>query len=68
MIFARVVGNVVATCKTNTMKGFKLMLLQPLDSEGKPAGDEVVAADGNTLGDRPGVEFVLPVCTAHQFL
>lgn len=50
MIFARVVGNVVATCKVETLKGFKLMVLQPLDDKGSPSGDEILAVDGIGAG------------------
>lgn len=50
MIFARVVGNVVATHKLKCLQGFKLMILQPLDSEGKNAGSEILAVDGIGAG------------------
>ncbi|RCX18007.1 ethanolamine utilization protein EutN [Anaerobacterium chartisolvens] len=46
MILARVVGNIVATQKNVNLLGGKLMLLQPIDTEGKNAGDEFIAIDG----------------------
>ena len=53
MIFARVVGNVVATQKNEHLSGSKLMLLVPLDTKGNPAGDEFLAVDavGAGVGD-----------------
>lgn len=53
MIFARVVGNVVATQKNENLSGSKLMLLMPLDEKGNPAGDEFLAVDavGAGVGD-----------------
>ena len=50
MIFAKVVGNVVATQKNENLVGYKLMLIQPLDTKGKPAGDELLAVDGVGAG------------------
>lgn len=46
MILARVVGNIVATQKDVNLLGGKLMLLQPIDTKGKNAGDEFIAIDG----------------------
>lgn len=54
MIIARVVGNVVATRKQQSHEGKKILLVQPLDLEGQPAGDVLVAMDavGAGVGDR----------------
>ncbi|HYR88399.1 MAG TPA: EutN/CcmL family microcompartment protein [Terriglobia bacterium] len=54
MIIARVVGNVVASQKTETHEGKKILLIQPLDLEGRPMGDVVVALDAVDagIGDR----------------
>jgi microcompartment protein CcmK/EutM len=51
VIFARVVGNLVATQKNEHLRGAKLMLLQPLDTKGEPAGDEFIAVDGVGAGE-----------------
>jgi ethanolamine utilization protein EutN len=53
MIFARVVGNIVATQKDQHLMGVKLMLLQPLDTKGSATGDEFIAVDavGAGIGD-----------------
>ena len=54
MIIARVVGNVVATQKQESHEGKKILLIQPLDLEGQPWGDVVVALDAVDagIGDR----------------
>jgi microcompartment protein CcmK/EutM len=54
MIIARVVGTVVATQKQEAHEGKKILLLQPLNLEGQPAGDVVVGLDAVDagLGDR----------------
>lgn len=50
MIIARVVGNVVATQKHASHEGKKILLIQPLDLEGQPMGDVVVALDAVDAG------------------
>jgi ethanolamine utilization protein EutN len=54
VIIARVVGNVVATQKHEAHEGKKILLIQPLDLEGEPMGDVVVALDAVDagIGDR----------------
>jgi len=50
VIIARVVGNVVATQKQESHEGKKILLIQPLDLEGQPMGDVVVALDAVDAG------------------
>ena len=50
MIIARVVGNVVATRKHRSHEGKKILLIQPLDLEGQPEGDVIVAMDAVDAG------------------
>lgn len=50
MILAEVVGNIVATQKNEGFVGEKLLLIQPIDPEGNPAGGELVAVDGVGAG------------------
>jgi microcompartment protein CcmK/EutM len=45
MELARVEGTVVSTIKTSRLKGFKLLVLQILNAEGKPTGNFVVGTD-----------------------
>jgi ethanolamine utilization protein EutN len=50
VIIARIVGNVVATRKHESHEGKKILLIQPLDLEGQPLGDVVVAVDAVDAG------------------
>ena len=38
MILAKVIGQVVSTMKLDIFKGFKLLLVKPVDIEEKPKG------------------------------
>ena len=50
MLLGRVLGSVVATQKNEKLEGAKLLLVQPLDLEGKPRGAAVLAIDGVDAG------------------
>jgi ethanolamine utilization protein EutN len=50
VIIGRVVGNVVASQKQASHEGKKILLVQPLDLEGQPAGDVFVALDAVDAG------------------
>jgi len=54
MFLAAVLGDVVATTKHGDLADRKLMLVQPLDGEGRAAGRAVIAVDAAQagLGDR----------------
>ena len=45
MLIGRVVGNLVATQKNEKLEGAKLLLVQPLDLEGREKGATVLAID-----------------------
>jgi microcompartment protein CcmK/EutM len=47
MNLAKVIGTVVATQKTETLKGVKLLLIQPVNDRLKPKGEPLVAVDPN---------------------
>lgn len=53
MFIAKVVGNVVATRKEESLVGYKLMVVQEIDSHEKNEGKQYVAADyvGSGIGD-----------------
>lgn len=57
MILAKVVGNVVASQKYQDFQKTKLLIVQPLDLEGKPSGEEMLAVDGVDAG--PGDHVLL---------
>ncbi len=50
MQLAKVVGTVVATRKEPTLDGLRLMLVRPVDEEGRPTGQQLVAADAVGAG------------------
>ena len=52
MVLGRVVGTVVASRKEPKADGWKLLLVQPLDEEGRDAGVPVVAVDAVGAGVR----------------
>jgi ethanolamine utilization protein EutN len=58
MQIGRVIGDVVVTCKDETLMGLKLLVVQPLTPEREPAGRALVAADAVGAGVGEVVFFV----------
>jgi microcompartment protein CcmK/EutM len=58
MQIARVIGDVVATCKDDGLTGIKLLIVQPLTPERKPVGRPLVAVDAVGAGVGEEVFFV----------
>ena len=50
MFLARVVGNVVATIKDPQLAGKKILVVQPVDSEGRHHGSKLLALDSVGAG------------------
>ena len=50
MRIGRVVGNVVSTVKNQTQYGYKLLLVEYIDTEGNPIGARQIAFDGACAG------------------
>jgi len=50
MMLGRVIGNVVCTVKNDSLRGQKLLLVQPLDREGRDKGKPLVALDSVGAG------------------
>lgn len=50
MQLAKVVGNVVSTRKEPSLDGLRLMVVRPVDEEGKATGLHLVAADAVGAG------------------
>lgn len=48
MYLAKVIGTVVATRKDDSLKGVKLLVIQPVDSLGNACGSPLVSSD--TIG------------------
>ncbi len=53
MDMARVIGTVVCTVKDDTLRGTKLLLVQPITPQGAPHGRPMVAVDavGSGVGE-----------------
>jgi microcompartment protein CcmK/EutM len=51
MTLARVTGTVVATMKIDDLKGYKLLVLQPVDAEGRPKGKSMIGLDTVQAGE-----------------
>jgi ethanolamine utilization protein EutN len=49
MLLGRVVGAVVPSVVYEGLEGVPLLLVQPLDANGQPAGQSVVAADATRM-------------------
>ena len=52
MFLGKVIGNIWATRKYEALKNFKLMIVQPLNSEFEKTGEPIIAVD--TVGSGPG--------------
>lgn len=54
MILARVTGTLTASDKDPELAATKLLVVQPLDADGEPEGEEVIAVDrvDAGIGDR----------------
>lgn len=51
MQLARVVGTVVSTRKEESIQGLKLLVVRPLDEEGRETGNAIVSADAVGAGE-----------------
>lgn len=45
MVLGRVIGTLVSTVKHKDYNGLKILIIQPVDEEGKPLGQSFVAVD-----------------------
>ena len=50
MQLGRVIGNVVCTIKTPSLDGLKLLIVQPLDRNGRDKGRPIIALDSVGAG------------------
>ena len=58
MELARVIGRVVCEVKYPTLKGIRLMVIQPVDHDEKTVGDPIIAADALQSGPGDLVSWV----------
>jgi microcompartment protein CcmK/EutM len=45
MILSKVTGTIVSTQKNQTLNEYKLLIVQPIDLDGKPIGRDMLAID-----------------------
>ncbi|MHB0971614.1 MAG: EutN/CcmL family microcompartment protein [Thermoanaerobaculia bacterium] len=50
MQLARVVGSVVATRKETSLQGIKMLVVRPLDENGRESGNAIISADAVGAG------------------
>lgn len=50
MLLGRVIGNVVATMKNQSLVGQRLLIVQPIDRNGRDKGKSIVALDSVGAG------------------
>ena len=50
MTLGRVIGNVVSTVKHPVLEGHKILMVQPIDAEGKSRGKVMLALDAAQAG------------------
>jgi microcompartment protein CcmK/EutM len=58
MQLAKVIGDVVTTCKDENLAGLTLLVLQPIGADGAPVGRTLVAVDAVGAGVGETVFFV----------
>ena len=68
MQLARVVGEIVSSVKDPNLNGVPLLVLQPIDTAGEPAGRTLVALDSVGAGIGEHVFFVRGREAAFPFL
>ncbi len=68
MITGRVVGTATSTLKHPSMKGWKLLLVQPLAADSTPKGDPVLAIDTLGAGTEEAVLLTSDGKTARELL
>lgn len=65
MFIGKVIGTIWATKKYETLKGFKMQLMQPLNADYKEIGDPIIAID--TIGAGTG-EYVLYITASEAVI
>lgn len=64
MRLGKIIGNVVATRKSESLVGLKLMLVYPINEQLKPYGETIIAVD--TVGAGIGDIIIYAVNTASR--
>jgi ethanolamine utilization protein EutN len=59
MLLAHVIGTLVSSHKYPGLEGVKLLIVQPLDRDQRPAGEPVVAADATAQAGPGELVFII---------
>ncbi|SFI02424.1 ethanolamine utilization protein EutN [Tindallia magadiensis] len=65
MRIGKVIGTITATRKDERLTGSKLLLTQPINSDGKPSGEALVAVDTVGAGIGETVLFATGAASRH---
>ncbi|MCI0706874.1 MAG: EutN/CcmL family microcompartment protein [Ignavibacteriae bacterium] len=68
MTLSKVTGTIVATQKNESLKGYKVLIVQPIDLDGKPIGRDMLAIDHVDAGVGDTVLVVQEGAAAQQLL
>lgn len=68
MILCKVTGTLVSTQKNPNLKEYKLLIVQPIDLDGKPIGRDVIAIDQVDAGVGDTVLMIQEGAGAQQML
>lgn len=68
MILCKVTGTIVSTQKNETLKGYKLLIVQPIDLNGKHFGRDMLAIDHVDAGVGDTVLVIQEGAAAQQIL
>ncbi len=68
MILCKVTGTLVSTQKSPALKEYKLLIVQPIDLDGKPIGRDVIAIDQVDAGVGDRVLMIQEGAGAQQML
>lgn len=59
MDIGKVIGTIVATRKDSSLVGYRLLVIQPLDAEGRSIGDPVTAVDIQGAAGRGEIVYIV---------
>lgn len=68
MILCKVIGTLVSTQKNPNLREYKLLIVQPIDLDGKPIGRDVIAIDQVDAGVGDRVLMIQEGAGAQQML
>lgn len=68
MILCKVTGTIVSTQKQETLNGYKLLIVQPVDLDGMPIGKDMLAIDQVDAGVGDTVLVIQEGAGAQQIL